>query len=118
MKRNKDALAAWEKAVSFRPTHTAAWSNMLVLLDSLKQYEEVLELGKTALMHNPMSAALHFSIANSLGKVRQFEKAEKHFLEALNLNPKNALYFSNLGKHKIWSDRKQETLYFCRRFVP
>lgn len=98
LKRNEEALKAWEKAVSFRPTHTAAWSNMLVLLDSLKQYDEVLDLGKTALMHNPMSAALHFSIANTLGKVQQFEKAEKHFLEALNLNSNNALYYSNLGR--------------------
>lgn len=98
LKRNEEALKAWEKAVSFRPTHTAAWSNTLVLLDSLKQYQEALELGKTALMHNPFSASLHFCTANTLGKVQQFEKAEKHFLEALNLDPKNALYYSNLGK--------------------
>uniref|UniRef100_A0A1Y1MPI5 Uncharacterized protein n=1 Tax=Photinus pyralis TaxID=7054 RepID=A0A1Y1MPI5_PHOPY len=96
-KRNEDALTAWEKAVLFRSTHTAAWSNMLVLLDSLGRYKEVLELGRIALMHNPTSAALHFSIANTLGKVQQFEKAEKHFLEAINLNPHSALYYSNLG---------------------
>lgn len=98
MKRNEEALKAWVKAVYFRQTHTAAWSNMLVLLDSLKRYDKALQIGNTALMYNPMSAALHFSIANTLGKVQDFEKAEKHFLEALNLNPNNALYYSNLGK--------------------
>lgn len=98
LKRNKEALKAWQMAMLYRPTHTAAWSNTLVLLDSMRKYDEVLELGKTALFHNPTSPALHFSIANTLGKLQQFEKAEKHFLEAINLSSKNALYYSNLGK--------------------
>lgn len=85
-------------AVYHRPTHVAAWSNTLVLLDSMKRYKEALDLAKTALTHNPLSPALHFSIANTLGKVQEFDRAEAHFLEAINLNPKNALYVSNLGK--------------------
>lgn len=97
MKRNEDALKAWEMAVLYRPSHTAAWSNTLVLLDNMQRYQDVLDLGHTALIHNPKSPALHFSIANTLGKLKQFEKAEKHFLEALNFNPTNALYYSNLG---------------------
>lgn len=98
MGKNDESLKAWEMAVSYRPTHIAAWSNMLVLLDSMKEYDKVLDLSKTALMHNPKSAALHFSLANTLGKLQKFEKAESHFIEALNLNKNNALYYSNLGK--------------------
>lgn len=86
-------------AVLYRPGHVAAWSNTLVLLDSMKKYDDVLELGRTALMHNPKSPALHFSLANTLGKLQQFEKAEGHFLEAINLSPQNALYYSNLGNY-------------------
>ncbi|RZB40253.1 DUF1736 and/or TPR 11 domain containing protein [Asbolus verrucosus] len=97
LKRNEEALEAWEMAVLYRPTHVAAWSNTLVLLDSMRQYDRVLELGRTALAHNPKSPALHFSIANTLGKIQRFEEAEGHFLEAINLNPLNALYYSNLG---------------------
>ncbi|KAK9712180.1 hypothetical protein QE152_g25014 [Popillia japonica] len=97
LKRNDEALRAWEKAVQYKPTHIAAWSNTLVLLDSLQFYQKVLDLGNVALMHNPKSPALHFSIANTLGKLHQFDKAEKHFLEALNFKPDNAVYYSNLG---------------------
>ncbi|KAG5862936.1 Protein O-mannosyl-transferase TMTC4 [Gonioctena quinquepunctata] len=96
LKKAEDALKAWEMTVLYRPTHVAAWSNTLVLLDSLQRYDEVLELGRTALMHNPKSAALHFTLANTLGKIQQFEKAEAHFLEAINMNPGNGLYYSNL----------------------
>lgn len=85
-------------AVLYRPKHIAAWSNTLVLLDSMKKYDEVLELGQTALIYNPKAAVLHFSIANTLGKLQKFEKAEGHFLEAISLNKNNALYYSNLGK--------------------
>lgn len=60
-------------------------------------YQSVLDLGKVALMYNPKSPALHFSLANTLGKLQQFDKAEKHFLEALNFSPYNPLYHSNLG---------------------
>lgn len=98
MGRNDEALKAWEMAVLYRPSHIAAWSNMLVLLDSMKKYDEVLDLSKTALTYNPKSSALHFSLANTLGKLQKFEKAESHFLEAINLNKNNALYYSNLGK--------------------
>ncbi|XP_045472634.1 protein O-mannosyl-transferase TMTC4 [Harmonia axyridis] len=96
-KRNEEALKAWEMAVFYRPTHVAAWSNTLVLLDSMKRYQEALDLAKTALSYNPLSPALHFSIANTLGKVQEFDRAEAHFLEAINLNSNNALYVSNLG---------------------
>lgn len=101
LKRNNEALAAWEKAVSYKPSHTAAWSNTLVLLDSMRKYDDVLRLGRKSLMYNPKSPALHFSIANTLGKIQQFEKAEKHFLEAIHLSPHNALYYSNLGRYYI-----------------
>lgn len=97
-KRNAEALEAWEMAVLYRPSHVAAWSNTLVLLDSMRKYDKVLELGITALIHNPKSPALHFSLANTLGKIQRFEKAESHFLEAINLSPDNALYHSNLGE--------------------
>lgn len=97
-KRNKEALHAWEMAILHRPTHTAAWSNTLVLLDSMREYTRVLKLAEVALKHNPRSPALHFSVANTLGKLHQFEKAEKHFLEALNFSPQNAMYISNLGR--------------------
>ncbi|XP_072395884.1 protein O-mannosyl-transferase Tmtc4 [Diabrotica undecimpunctata] len=113
LRRNEDALKSWEMAVLYRPTHVAAWSNTLVLLDSMKKYDEVLELGRTALIHNPKAPALHFSFANTLGKIQQFEKAEGHFLEAINLNPENGLYYSNLGVlyHRWGKKEKARQMY-------
>ncbi|CAH0557925.1 unnamed protein product [Brassicogethes aeneus] len=97
MNRHKEALKSWEMAALYKPTHVAAWSNTLVLLDSMERYDEVLEMGRTALMYNPKAPTLHFSIANTLGKIKDFPKAEGHFLEAINFSPTNALYHSNLG---------------------
>lgn len=54
-------------------------------------------MGKTALMYIPNDAAVHFNIGNMLGKVGKYEEAEKYFQTALYYEPKNALYYSNLG---------------------
>lgn len=97
MHKHEEALKSWEMAAFYKPTHVAAWSNTLVLLDTMERYDEVLEMGRTALMHNPKAPTLHFSIANTLGKLQDFNKAEGHFLEAINFSPTNALYHSNLG---------------------
>lgn len=101
-KRHEEALMAWENAVKQRPSHTAAWSNILVLLDTMEKYNKAVETGMKALLHNPLSPVLHFTMGNVLGKVRQFATAEKHFLEAIRLNSTNALYYSNLGELRIY----------------
>lgn len=104
----EDALVAWRRAVYYRPTHVAAWSNILVLLDSQLRYKDVLDFGNIALTNNPSSAAIHFNIANTLGKLQDFKKAELHFLEAINLNRNNPMYYSNLGVlYHHWNKTKE-----------
>lgn len=101
-KEDEKALASWQKAVQYKPTHTAAWSNTLVLLDTLKEYDRVIKLGKEALNHNRNSAALYFCMANTLGKVQRFDEAELHFQRAIQLNTNNGLYYSNFGKRNAF----------------
>jgi Flp pilus assembly protein TadD len=55
-------------------------------------------VGEEALQALPNEPGLHFNLANTLGKVRQFERAEHHFLRATALEPANAKYHANLGK--------------------
>lgn len=54
-------------------------------------------MGEEALQALPNEPGLHFNLANTLGKVRQFERAEHHFLRATALEPANAKYHANLG---------------------
>lgn len=47
--------------------------------------------------HLPSEPALHFNLANTLGKLSRYEESESHFLLATNLDPGNANYWANLG---------------------
>lgn len=49
-------------------------------------------------MYLPNDSALHFNLANTLGKKGYYENAEQHFLTAIKLKKNEALYHTNLGK--------------------
>jgi Flp pilus assembly protein TadD len=55
-------------------------------------------IAQEALAVLPQEPSLHFNLANTLGKAGRFAEAEKHFKEAVGLDMKNAVYYTNLGK--------------------
>ena len=107
------ALYAWNNATSLKPTLARAWINGLILLDFNQSYGEAVAMAHVALQHVPNEAAVHFNLANSLGKLGLFEDSEKHFLLATNLDSKNANYWANLGVlyHRWKKLRKAESMY-------
>lgn len=56
-----------------------------------------ISIANEALTHMPNDSGIHFNLANALGKAGEFQMSEKHFLEALKLNPTNPQYHTNLG---------------------
>ncbi|XP_045600678.2 LOW QUALITY PROTEIN: protein O-mannosyl-transferase TMTC4 [Procambarus clarkii] len=91
------ALATWTNATSLKPSLAVAWTNMLILLDSQGLYQPAIEVADKALRHLPNEPALHFNLANTLGKLNRYEESESHFLQATKLDPSNANYWANLG---------------------
>ncbi|KAK7085136.1 Protein O-mannosyl-transferase tmtc4 [Halocaridina rubra] len=91
------ALATWTNATTLKPSLAVAWTNMLILLDSQGLYQPALEVADKALKYLPNEPALHFNLANTLGKLSRYEESESHFLLATNLDPGNANYWANLG---------------------
>lgn len=49
----------------------------------------------------PDDATIRLNIANILGKLERFEKAEAEFKRAAELDPTNPTIFTNLGREKI-----------------
>jgi protein O-mannosyl-transferase len=96
-KKHDAAYEAWRNATDLKATHAVAWSNMMIMLDSIGRKEMAEKVGKEALNHLPNEAGLHFNLANTLGKLKQFARAEKHFLKATELDSQNAKYHANLG---------------------
>jgi Tfp pilus assembly protein PilF len=55
-------------------------------------------MGLEALSRLPDDPAIHFNLANTLGKEGHYEEAEETFKKAISLKPNQALYHTNLGK--------------------
>lgn len=101
-KKHDAAYEAWRNATSLKATHAVAWSNMVIMLDSIGRRELAEDVGREALTHLPNEAGLHFNLANTLGKLKQFSQAERHFLKATQLDTQNAKYHANLGALNIF----------------
>ena len=63
--------------------------------------EKAETVAQEALSILPMEPSLHFNLANTLGKAGRFAEAEKHFTEAIGLDMKNPVYYTNLGKYVV-----------------
>lgn len=95
---------------------------MVIMLDSIGRRELAEDVGREALTHLPNEAGLHFNLANTLGKLKQFSQAERHFLKATQLDTQNAKYHANLGALNIFLILIQMLLInlccaYFRRFV-
>ncbi|KAG1660752.1 Transmembrane and TPR repeat-containing protein 4 [Nymphon striatum] len=97
MQRYDDAYRVWKNATILKPTQTAAWNNMVIMLDSIGNLKKAVEVAEEALYILPSEASLHFNFANTLGKLSQYEESELHFIQAIKLKSDNPTYYTNLG---------------------
>lgn len=94
------------------PSHSNAWSNLLVVMDELHECPEVVLLSERALEYGRGKAAIHSQIGSCLAQVGELEKAEVQLLTAIRLSPHVALYQANLGQLWSWATFKPViTLY-------
>ncbi|XP_033127047.1 protein O-mannosyl-transferase TMTC4-like isoform X1 [Anneissia japonica] len=95
--RHDDALQAWLNASSLQQDHAQAWSNTILLLDNLGQFDTAESVAEEALKHLPQEPSIYFALANVYGKSAKYENAEKNYLKAIQLSPSVASYHGNLG---------------------
>ena len=62
------------------------------------RYDDLRVVAKEALRHNADDASLHYNIGSALGKAADYAASERHFLEAVRLQPSTAAYHANLGQ--------------------
>ena len=91
-------VSAFEKVIEQRPVHFGAHSNLVILLDEMEQHDIAKIKAQKALeIFGDTKADFYFHLGNIHGKTRMFEEAEKNYLRAIKLSPKNPLYFANFG---------------------
>lgn len=91
------ALSNWHQAVSLDPKQAKAWANILAYLDSKGLFEDALRISEKALSFNPLDVSILFTKANVQGKLKNYVEAEELYNKIIEINPRNALYYANLG---------------------
>jgi len=95
-KKNSLKLAEHYFREGLRHGHLLSRINLVILLDELDRLQEARLLGEEGLLHFPDNPGLHFHLANTLGKLEEYEGSEEKYKTAIKLKP-TSMYFSNLG---------------------
>lgn len=108
-KKYPDAIAAYQKAISLKPS-IGAYSRLgLVYLD-LKQYPNALAAFQSALRLKPDDATLHFDLGATYSRMEQYENAINAFKEALRFKPDFGDASNSLGLAYFNLDQYSEAL--------
>jgi len=74
-----------------------AQNNLALIYDQEQNFSAAISLFEDSLVQNPKAAKTHNDLAKTLVKIGDFERAEKEFIAALNLQPEIPEYHYNYG---------------------
>jgi tetratricopeptide (TPR) repeat protein len=110
LKRDEEALAAFEQAVTLDCAFAVGWNNKGFLLDNLARYEESLAAYDEALKLNPQYAGAWYNKGVTLDKLTKYDDALTAYGEATKLNPHFADAWYNKGIVLSRFSRNEEAL--------
>ncbi|MCZ2496549.1 tetratricopeptide repeat protein [Xylophilus sp. Kf1] len=106
-RRWAEAEARYRAALALRPDDMAALTNLGLVLEEQRRFEEAEALQRRALALAPDRAEVHNHLAGVLARRADAGgpggEAERHYREAVRLQPDNAVHRSNLGA--LWFDQ-------------
>jgi len=89
------AVDAWRKGLRFADGDPGLLNNLSVAYMQQQRYDDAAASAEAALKNNPMMPQL----LNTLGQVsmikKEYGKAQKYFLDAINSDPDSPTYYSN-----------------------
>merc|ERR1712168_1477486 len=94
MKKLDQAEEQFRKGI--KNGHELSCVNLIILLNELQRLPEARTLATEAAIAFPSNAELRFHLANTLGKLGEYELAEVEYFKALNIRGRSS-YWTNLG---------------------
>ena len=97
--RFEEARQAFEAAATANPKAVTAWVSLGVLqTQRFQDHQAAVDSLRKALELAPEHAGAHFSLGVALGRLGQFDEAEKELKTAAELAPENPISYDELGK--------------------
>ena len=110
LKRRKEALAAYDKAITLDPDDAYFCRGRGIALDDMGRYGEALAAYDKAITLDPYFAWAHMSRGNSLDEMGRYEEALAAYDKAITLAPDNSDVHSSRGGLLIGMGRHGEAL--------
>lgn len=108
----REALAAFQRVLEVEPDYRLAYQKVGYILLSTQRYEEARPVLERGLKLDPANPGLHALLGEVYAQESQDpgsqQKAEQHFLQALNNNPEEAKARADLGKLYLRMNRVAE----------
>jgi tetratricopeptide (TPR) repeat protein len=104
LRRKKESIAAAKEAVRVGPNEINALLTLADLYHQLDYFHEMGEVSQTMLKIAPGSSAVHNTAGIAHLNIGNLTSAEKHFREALRLDPSSAGARNNLGLVELRRD--------------
>jgi FOG: TPR repeat len=92
-KKYEEAIAAYEKAIQFKPDHANAWNNRGAALVELKRYDEALASSDKALQFKPDHANAWNNRGTALVELKRYDEALASSDKALQFEPDDAFEY-------------------------
>src|SRR6266849_2759431 len=124
LKRDEEALEAYEQAIRFDPNNTVAYNGKAATLDALSRYQEALTVCDQAICLDPNYAVAYITKGNVLNGLERYEEALEAFEQAIRFDPdhmpaKVAYYnnkatsLTNLGRLEEARQAREKAQQLC-----
>ncbi len=117
LKRDEEALTAYNRAIELDPTYDVAYNNKGTALNNLKRHEEALDAYNRAIELDPIHALTYHNKGNTLDDIRCDEEALDAYNRAIELDPTYAASYTNKGNTLHSLRRYEEALAACNRAI-
>jgi protein O-GlcNAc transferase len=110
----REALAAYDQALSIQPKFVGTWTNKALILSHLKRHDEALAAINKALALNVYDPLTWINRGVILIRITRYDEALSHFDRAIKLDPTNRVAWNN--KASVLCDylaRYNEALTIC-----
>ena len=113
--RHQDALAAFEKALSFDPKCVMAWEYKGISLSNLERYQETVDAFDKLLIIDPTLTNGWYYKGFALDKLGRYQEAVDAYDKTLSIDPTYANAWCNKGTALYNLGRYQDSLDACEK---
>ena len=117
LKKKKDAVDCYFKAIKINPKFAAAYYNLGNVFKGMEKHQEAVDLFKKAIEIDPNFALAQNNLGTTLNNMGKGNEAISYFKKAIQNNPNFIEAYNNLGNAMKVSGKPNEAINFFEKAI-